>query len=326
MRRGDETLGWGLPQSSFATSVDAEGRFVLDGAPAGLVRLWWVGPSGESVLRSVVLSDESEQRVDLELNGDFLEGRLIDAATGAVVTGTVRLFDADGRALTEVAAAADGTFHVSDLERSAYAIDARAAGYLPAAVKNVFVGKESSPVVLELERGEPGKIAVTLTRTDGTSVNGVPVTLFDARGALAKSLPTDDSGRRAFNDVSPGKYVIGWSDPLAGAGCSSSVQIDASHTPSLAVTLERGASVVLRCSYHQCSGAPISLLEVYSADGLEMSALLSGITPALRLSTDGEVSIGRLAPGHYRFRLWVADRQWEKDVTVGSSDLTVIFQ
>ncbi len=326
MRRGGESLGWGLPQASFATSVDADGGFVLNGAPAGFVRLWYIGPSGETVFRSVMLSDEAEQQVDLELNGDLLEGRLVDAATGAAVTGTVRLFDADGRVLTEVAAAPDGTFRVADLERSAYSIDARARAYVPAAAKNVFVGKESSPVVLELEQGEPGTIAVTLTRTDGTGVNGIPVTLFDVRGTLAKSLPTNDSGRRAFDNVPPGKYIIGWSDPFAGAGCSSSVQIDASRTPALSATLERGASVVLRCSDHQCAGAPIGLLEVYSADGLEMSPLLSGITPAIRLSADGEVSIGRLAPGRYRFRLWVADRRWQKDVTVGSDDLTVAFQ
>ncbi len=326
MNRGGESLVWGLERASLPASVDGNGSFVFNGAPVGLARLWYAGPSGETVSRSVVLSDEPEQQIDVDLSGHLLEGRLIDGATGAGVSGTIRLFDADGRALTEITAAPDGTFRVAGLDGGAYLIDAEARGYVPAASKEVLVGNEMPPLVLEIRPGEPGKVSVTLTRADGTGVNGIPVTLFDVRGALAKSLPTNDSGRRAFDDMAPGKYIGGWSDPLAGAGCSSAVEIDASHTPALSATLERGASVVLRCSDHQCAGAPIGLLEVYSGDGLEMSPLLSGITPAIRLSADGEVTIGRLAPGRYSVRLWVADRQWRKDVTVGSHDLTVAFE
>jgi hypothetical protein len=325
MQRAGETITWGLPQTTFASDVDAEGVFVLSGAPTGLVRLWYTGSSGESVFRSIVVSGEPEQEAVLDLSGHVLEGRIVDATTGAAVTGTVRLFDSNGRALTEVAGAG-GMFRVVDLESGAYSIDARAPGYVPTAATNVLVGNESSPIVLKLEQGEPGSIAVTLTRTDGMGINGVPVTLFDAGGALTKSLPTNDSGRRAFDDVAPGKYIVGWSDPLAGAGCSSSVQIDASHTPHVSATLDQGATVVFRCSDHRCAGASIGLLEVYSADGLDMTPLLSGITPAIRLSTDGEISIGRLAPARYQIRLWVADRQWQTDVTVGSDDLTVPFQ
>lgn len=95
--------------------------------------------------------------------------------------------------------------------------------------------------------------------------------------------------------------------------------------PTIEAVLGPGTSVILACP-HRCAGNPIDNLAVYSEGEVDVTSLLSGISPALRFSLNGELSIGRLSPGRYRFRLWAADQRWEREVTVGTQETRISFQ
>jgi hypothetical protein len=326
MKHGRSTLTWGLPQAWAAEDVDAGGMFVVDGAPPGSVRLSYASPEGDVVLRSVVLPARGDTTLSVELDGHLLEGRVVDATTGQTLEGTVRLFHDAGRILTEQRTGTDGLFRFKDLESGRYAIDARAAGYVLPAARPVDVRYETAPLVLGLQPGDSGQIEVRLGRVDGSGVKGLPVSIFDTRGVLVRSLPTVEGGLRQFDELPSAEYIVGWSDPLAGAGCSRRVRVGPFEKPALSEVLEPGTPLVITCPHHRCSGAGIELIEVVSAEGVEMSALLSGISPALHLSKEGEVSVGRVAPGRYLVRLWVAGQRFETTVIVGSEPARIVFQ
>lgn len=320
--RGGE-LSYGLPESSIRAEVGPDGAFLVEDAPAGVVIAGYVGMSGEVVVRSLAIPDKVDAVVSFELAGLPLEGRVVEEGTGVGIAAAVGVSYADGRRIASLQTDPQGWFRVADLEPGAYDVTARAAGYAPARLRGVSVTEETSHQVLQLRPGEAGSVEVALARADGTPVDGAPVTVYDAEGTLVKSLPTTASGERSFAEIPEGEYFVAWMEPLAGAGSSAPVSAGAFQRPKIEPVLETGASVILVCPAANCGGAPVELLEVRTTDGLDLTPLLSGLTPALRFGADGELSLGRLARGRYLFRLWVAGERWEKETTVGEGEVRI---
>ncbi|MGH9382039.1 MAG: carboxypeptidase regulatory-like domain-containing protein [Thermoanaerobaculia bacterium] len=320
---GDTQLAYGMPETTHSAEVAEDGSFVLTDIPPGIVWLGYAGADGRRMGRSLVLPDRSTFALHMDLRGHPLEGRVVDTTSGLGLPATVQVFDVTGRANLTTAADPEGWFRFDDLESGPYDIVATAEGYGSTRVPGVEVSEESQIQQIGLEPREPGRVEVSLRRADGTGVPGVPVTVYDLQGNLMQSMPTPTSGDRVFENLPPGEYFVAWSDPLAGAGATSQIQVAPRRPQEIAHTLTAGASVVLVCPAERCADAPVELVAVHSADGLELSPLLSGVSAALRFSDEGDLSLGRLAPGRYLFRLWVDGERWQREVTVGTGEARV---
>jgi len=101
------------------------------------------------------------------------------------------------------------------------------------------------------------------------------------------------------------------------------VRVGPLRRPVIEELLTAGASVVVACPARRCAGAPVELLTVHSPEGADLTALLSGIAPGLRFSDAGDLSIGRLSPGRYVFRVRVDGEQWESEESIGAGEVRV---
>jgi hypothetical protein len=318
-------LAYGLPESSLVAQIDRQGSFVADDVPIGLVWAAYLGARGERIVRSLIVPDEPEAVLSIELEGHLLKGRIVDGDSGLALAGFVQLSDVNGWSLPEVATEPDGWFQFEALAPGTYRLAARVSGYSADRPRDVSVNAETPFQELKLHRGEAGNIKIAFSRVDGSGAEGVPVTVFDPLGSLVASLTSQAFGERLFTGLPAGEYVVAWSDPLSGAGVSSPVQVGPFRKPLVEAVLDKGTSVVVVCPF-RCAGRPLEQFAIYSSEGVEMTPMLSGVSPGLRFSENGEITVGRLRPGRYRFRLWVADRRWEREVTVGTGEARISFQ
>jgi hypothetical protein len=310
--------GYGLPESAMTADLGPEGTFDVADAPAGLLWAAVTTDDGASCTRRVLVPDQEQAAVELEIGGLSLRGRVEEAGSGEGVAASVQVVDPSGRRLAQVDSDPDGAFTIPGLETGSYNLEARAEGFVTAAVPAWALTAESPPVRIAMERGDPGQLTVRLHRADGTPVSGMPATLLDASGAMVRSLPTDASGERRFEGLPAGMYFLVWTDALAGTGVSEPIQLDGKQPATVEKTLGEGAPIDLSCNPELCGGAVVDLLAVYSSAGLEIGPYLSGMTSGLRFSQTGGIALGRLSPGRYLVRLWVRGTKSEQPVTVGS--------
>jgi protocatechuate 3,4-dioxygenase beta subunit len=327
VRSGDGELSFGRRRETAIGEVGEDGSFTLDDAPAGLAWLAYANLAGERrAVRSVAVPDRPGEELRIDLAGRPLEGRVVDPGTGLGVEARLFLYGVTGQPFANVASDPDGGFRFEDLEDGRYDLDVLAPGRVSTRLREVEVSGSTAPLAIELaaESGEEGRIEVVLRRVDGTvvtPVSGVPPLVFDEAGR--RSTPFRVDGDRAFAVLPAGEYQVGWSDPLHGAGVARPVRVSPLRRPVIEELLTAGASVVVACPAQHCAGAPVELLTVHSPEGADLTPLLSGIRPALHFSDSGEVSIGRLSPGRYAFRLWVDGEQWESEETVGTGEVRV---
>lgn len=325
VRWGDAQLAYGMPASTLFAAVAKDGSFAVDDVAPGL---WWLGYSdldGRRIARTVAVPDREEFELSLDLGGYPLEGRVVDASTRLGLPATVEVCDVTGRAVAVAAADSAGRFRIVDLAPGEYDLEARAEGYASARSFAVEASEDAPPRQIALEAGEPGRIEAVLRRGDGTGVAGVPVTVYDRLGSLLQSQPTLPSGSRVFEGLPAGEVFVAWADALAGAGATSRVRVSPRDPQVVEPELTTGASVVLACPAQRCAGAPAELIAVHSAENLELSPQLSGVSAGLRFSESADLSLGRLAPGRYLFRLWVDGERWRREVEIGHGEVRVLL-
>ena len=310
--------GYGLPESAMTADLGPGGAFDVADAPPGLLWVSVITDDGDSRTRRLLVPDQAQASVALEIGGLSLRGRVEDAGSGDGIAAAIQVTDPSGRRLAQVESDPDGAFTVPGSETGPCSLVARAEGFATATITGWNLSADSPPLRIPLERGDPGQLTVRLRRVDGTPVSGMPATLLDASGAMVRSLPTDASGERRFEGLPPGVYFLVWTDALAGTGVSEPVQLDGKKPATLEKVLSEGAPVELTCDPQQCGGAVVDLLAVYSPVGMKLGPYLSGMTSGLRFSQAGEISLGRLASGHYLVRLWVHGTKSERSLTVGS--------
>lgn len=79
----------------------------------------------------------------------------------------------------------------------------------------------------------------------------------------------------------------------------------------------------LHCDLDLCAGRAVDRLAVSTLSGAEIGPYLSGVSPALRFSAAGKLTLGRLTSGSYLLRVWSGGRAWSKSVTVGSAEALI---
>ncbi|RMH18849.1 MAG: carboxypeptidase regulatory-like domain-containing protein [Acidobacteria bacterium] len=318
------TASVGLPESYQSAAVEADGTFLLDDAAAGPMLATYYPPNGRASSRRIQVPDRDQAWVTVELQGVEVSGRVIDRDSELGLAASVRLRGPSGEEVASLRTAADGTFVAGDLEPGeGYAVEAQAEGYATAVLREVTIEDGSPPLLLALERGGDGTLSVRLRRADGSAAAGSFVTVLDAGGSMVRSLPADAQGRRDFDHLPAGTYFLVWSDPVAGTGISEPLRVSAAEPVTYDVALPPGVGVDLRCVLEECAGGRLEAMAVYSADGLEIGSFLPALSTPMRFSADGRLALGRLAPGRYVVRAFVAGRAVDRVVSLAGERVTL---
>jgi hypothetical protein len=313
----------GLPRTEATTTVDGQGYFELGDVASGAL---WLSYQNDEVFadRLIVVPDRPRAEIVVEIDGCDLRGRLVDEEGLGVQGSVVALDELTAREVAGVTAGDHGYFTLTQLEPRRYLLRASAQGF-ETSTHGVDVRPEMEPVVVRLRRDDGGRLVVKLRRPDGSGVGSAMATLVDGSGMMGAALRTDASGERVFESLAAGTYYLIWADPLAGVGISDGLRVVAGETVEYERILQAGASVGLACPVDACADAAPDLLALYTPSGHEIGSYMTGMSPALRLSPEGKLSIGRLSPGSYLLRLWVAGERWEKTLQVASEPTEILL-
>jgi hypothetical protein len=252
-----------------------------------------------------------------------VRGRVADPS-GRGLDAYVVLLDGElGREVASTQADADGGFTLEHVAPGSYRLVVTRDGYAPAVVDGVAVPREEPLPPVVLTPGEGGRIRVELLHPDRSPAAFVPVSVFSADGRFVLGAFTMDGGTAALPPLPAGEYVAAWADPLAGAA-GAPVRLARDAVVALRPVLaEAGSSLTIACPLVECAGVPLESLSVKDERGLDLTPLLSGVTPELAFGDDGVVSLGRLAPGRVTVTLGVDGKRYSKEV-VASGDATAV--
>ncbi len=202
---------------------DDEGRFVLDGVPAGTWDVEASAPGYEKARAGAVTLEEDGQATGVEVRlrrGATLSGRVIEEGSGRPVAdaevnaepqgGEPRFRfgdDEEGGART----GPDGRFELTGLAPGAYSVSATHPDFAEAS-ESAQVKGPSATVELRLGRGS--RLAGVVA-SGGRPVAGASVVLSAAGegfggpfGPGAQSVTSDDAGRFRFERLTPGRYTM----------------------------------------------------------------------------------------------------------------------
>lgn len=312
----------GLPTTLLRADVGSRGEFVVDDAPPGPVTATYVDTAGKPYVERLQLPDRAEARVSLELDGGAVAGRVTEAGTGTGIAARVRLFDLAGRSVGSAWSASDGGFRFENLDVQRYRLEVGADGFRTTTVDPVM--PDGDPVVVALEPGDGGRLAVRLARADGSPAARIQVTVLSAAGHPVRSLLTDSFGRRDFDDLPAGSYFVVWSDPVTGAGSTAPVAVTDDDAVEVDERLGPGSPLLLACDPDACAGQTLAGIGLFTADGVDVSAYLPLLDPVLRFSAGGDLGLGKLAPGRYLLRLWTRSGRSDHMITVRGGEPVVV--
>lgn len=202
---------------------DDEGRFALDGVPAGTWDVEASAPGYEKARAGAVTLEEGGQATGVEVRlrrGATLSGRVIEEGSGRPVAdaevsaepqgGEPRFRfgdDEEGGART----GPDGRFELTGLAPGAYSVSATHPDFAEAS-ESAQVKGPSATVELRLGRGS--RLAGVVA-SGGRPVAGASVVLSAAGegfggpfGPGAQSVTSDDAGRFRFERLTPGRYTV----------------------------------------------------------------------------------------------------------------------
>jgi hypothetical protein len=305
--------------------VSSEGEFVCERAAVGSMLATYRARDGRSWTRQVTVPDVAEPRVLIDLGGAGMEGMVVGQDGAPIGGAQLVLATESGRRIASGTSAESGRFEFSDLQDGPYSVTVRATGYRARTVPGIVVssGARAAPLRVELTPGSSGKLSVRLRRSDGSACASIPVTLLDGAGIMVRSLPTDSSGVRVFEDLPPGRYTVVWADPLAGAGASEPLDVGSADPVEYARTLGRGVRLLVESGSPELASAPIGSIHVFTSSGAEIASYLSGMAVGLRFPSGGRLTLGTLSPGSYRLRIGVGAQAFERAITAQSGDVIV---
>jgi Carboxypeptidase regulatory-like domain len=320
-------LSLGTPSSMLVLGVGPSGEFASDRVAPGLMTATYRADDGRTWERQLNIPDVAEYQAEIALDGANIEGIVVGEDGTPIGDVQLTLVLEGGERVGSVGSTQTGTFEFNDLQTGNYTILTRAAGYRARAVSGIHVmeGSSSPPQRVVLAPGNSGTLTVQLTRGDGSAADYVAVTLLDPTGAMIRSLPTDSSGIRQFEDLPPGQYIAAWADAYCGVGASEPITVDGQTAATYSRTLTPGARLEVTCTSPECSAKPLSLLNVLSASGVDIAAYLSGVSVGLRFSSDsGRLTLGTLSPGAYSMRIGVGGAVYEHTLRAASGGDLVI--
>ena len=318
------TVAMGIPSSLMMLTVSASGEFSAERVPPGRFVATYTNEAG-TWTRQLSVPDVGEYRTVIELTGANLMGSVVNEEGQPIARADISVATTTGRQVAAARSDESGRFEFIDLQPESYNVIARASGYRAKSLAGLTIAEGSAPAPLRivLSAGTSGMLAVRLTRSGGAPADFVPVMLLDGAGAMVRSLPTDASGARDFEDLPPGRYTVVWADSFFGAGASEPMQVDGPAPVTFARELTPGARLYLDCRSPECSGKPVELLNVFSSSGAEIASYLSGVSVGLRLPYGGRLALGTLSPGSYYLRIGVAGRIVDRQLDARTGDVIV---
>lgn len=305
----------GVPASTLLLDVGPTGEFASDHVMPGVVTATYRADDGREWTRELSIPDAAAYEAMIDLGGASLDGAVVDK-DGVVIPGVeLTLVTQEGQRAATATSAGDGTFEFSDLQAGSYTILTRADKYRAKSISGISIADGSRPPAMKitLDPGNSGILDVTLTRNSGSPAEYVPVTLLNPAGMMVRSLPTDSSGIREFDDLPAGQYVAVWSDAYYGAGASDAISVAGDSPASFSRVLTPGARVRVVCGSPACSAKPVDSLNVLAGSGTDIAAYLSGVGVGMRLpQANGSLVLGTLAPGSYDLRIGFSGTVYER--------------
>ncbi|AFE04121.1 hypothetical protein COCOR_01518 [Corallococcus coralloides DSM 2259] len=269
-------------------ATDAEGRFVLEGLPEGLVTLWALGDTG-AVSQGGVAVGSNDVGLTLE-QGVLFEGTVTDtdrkppipdARVTLVSRWHTRFFDATTDA--------EGRFIVGPLPQGDYAAFVTAEGRSPWFKPEVESLTDMQPVVLARALSLSGQVL----SVDGAPVPGILVHLDgDTATASTQRTTTDGAGRFRFNAPA----VL---HQLTAEANGAFATLDVT-PPQEDVEVRLQPGVFVTGTVRDDAGSPIpnARVETYREDGGPVSAEATTVTDA-----GGRYQLGPTRPGPHTFRI-----------------------
>lgn len=318
MTADGRSLGrYGMSESQAFADVGSDGRFVVEDAPAGALAVTYHSVSGNTIRRQITVPNRDRHEVVLEVGGRRLEGWVVSSEDGTPVeSARIRILDAAGRTVASTTTDPAGYFEILDLPDGQYALEAEAAEFSTTVHKPLVLDEDPEPLHIALEPGTGAHLEIRLSRTDGSPVGGVPITVLNESGRMVKALPTNSFGVLDVEGLSPGQYFVVWSDGLGGTGVSEALALRQDEPTVFQRTLPAGGSVQVTCAEAECASLPIDHVALFASNGLEIGAYVSGISPAMRFSADGQLALGRLSPDQYLLQIWTRGRSHSKTFRV----------
>lgn len=313
-------------ESELMAEVGADGMFHVEDVPAGQLRARYYGLDGGEAMRRLAVPDQAEARVVVEIGGVDLAGVVRDGTSGDGVPAAVRLFWSSGQPAASAVADAEGRFDLPGQEPGTYRLEAAAPGYAPRVLEDLRVTSGAPPIVVDLEPGATGTLAVALERADGSPLARVLFTVLDAQGTMVRSLLSEWDGTKVFEDLAAGEYVVVWSDSLAGTGASPPLALTPGETTTFRSSVAPASAVVLRCDPSLCGGQGLQQLQVVAPAGVEITPYLAGIHVGMRFSEAGDLVLGRLSPGHYLLRAASGGTMIEALIEVDGGNVVVALR
>lgn len=176
-RAGAPAVGVGIEVRSGATSgstaSDAQGAWELAGVEPGQIELRLVDQHGRTLLGRR-LQASSDQRVDLELPGGVLRGRVVALPERQPVAGArvTLLGSAEQPGLSrEVSADEAGAFRIEDLPDGEFSVRARADGHTAAETQGRLSMASGPEVTLELQAEQ--RLVLQVRLPDGSAPDRV---------------------------------------------------------------------------------------------------------------------------------------------------------
>jgi len=316
----------GVPSSMLTLTVGLSGEFASDRVTPGLVTATYRGDDGRTWERQLAIPDVAEYQTEIDLAGASIDGTVVDHNGAPIPGAQLTLAMENGERVGSVTSTQDGAFEFSDLQTGSYTILTRAPGYRAKEVSGIQVseGSPSPPLRLVLVPGNSGALTVQLTHGDGSAADYVPVTLLDATGNMVRSLPTDSSGIRQFEDLPPGRYIAVWADAYYGVGATEPINVDGQTPATCARVLMPGARLEVACTSPECNAKPVSFLKLFSASGADIAAYLSGVAVGLRFPSDGgRLTLGTLSPGAYNLRIGIPGGVFTRTLQAAGRELVI---
>lgn len=302
----------GVSKVEVKTDADGSYRAALEGG--GPTRVGYGSSSSPTRLRWEELPVEGEHRLDLELPGAGIRGKLISSVGALPFSPQVRLTPLFGTyGFTSVAALRLGVsggnrFAGSQLPPGRYLLTATPDPFFAGTASALPSGGASREVELiagetlegiELVLGEPGVLEVEVIDEDGKPFLGATVAAFGARGNPLTFRPIACSGSSAsITILPPGDVVLEARSKTHVSGVRESLRLESGVVSRATLIVQAGGSLrVVLPEGVSLSGA--GRLTASIRLGCEYAQVVEQAWPSPQ---DREAVLGPLAPGNWSLR------------------------
>ncbi|MFP2962874.1 carboxypeptidase regulatory-like domain-containing protein [Myxococcus sp. 1LA] len=282
--------------------TSADGTFLLEDLPEGVVALWAIGERHATLALNVSTAAQDVQLVLAA--GRFLPGRVIAESAAPLPGARLTLFHQDHARFFEARAGADGRFAFGPLPPGEYTVVASHEGLLTDSLQSV-VAETLDPIVLHPPRRLSGRVLAQDKPVSGAEVH-VEYT--------SQVTVTDDAGRFSFDSLSPGDYEVRAEHQGEHGFAMATLTEEGKDAEA---TIRLGTLVYLEGSVRDESGRPIARAQVGAAPPRGQSPPVDYVFTA----ADGLFRLGPLRREPYILNVMAPGYQGQlRDAVAGSGE------